>query len=304
MELEIRDITHRYKNGKMALTHVSLRLTPGIYGLLGPNGAGKSTIMKIITGNLEPTQGSVLLNGRTIDELGRSYRECLGYMPQQQSMYDQFTGRRFLWYMASLKGIPHKTAKERIDSLLVQMNLKGAADRRIRSYSGGMKQRLLIAQAVLNTPQILILDEPTAGLDPKERINIRNFVSELSRESIVIFATHVVSDVECIAKEMILLKDGHIVRMGTPAQLISQLDGLVWKFTVEAQELLSIQKNYLVSSLSVGERGIIVRAVGTDAQIQRKKRAVHAGMEDVYLYYIEGKSQRLKEQSAYEADTV
>ena len=275
MELEIKDVIHTYPNKKTALNRISLTLTPGIYGLLGPNGAGKSTLMKIITGNMQPSGGKVLFNGSDIKELGREYRDRLGYMPQQQGLYNQFTGRRFL---------------------LEQMNLTEVADRKISGYSGGMKQRLLIAQAVMNSPDILVLDEPTAGLDPKERINIRNFVSELSRECVVIFATHVVSDVECIAKEMILIKRGEIVRQDEIPKLIAEMDGLVWEFVAQENEVMSIQKEYLVSNLSVGKEGIIVRAVGTDEEIKREKHAVRAGMEEVYLYHMTSEAKREKDK--------
>ena len=158
MELEIKDVIHTYPNKKTALNRISLTLTPGIYGLLGPNGAGKSTLMKIITGNMQPSSGKVLFNGSDIKELGRAYRDRLGYMPQQQGLYNQFTGRRFLWYMATLKGLSHREAKYKINNLLEQMNLTEVADRKIGGYSGGMKQRLLIAQAVMNSPDILVLD--------------------------------------------------------------------------------------------------------------------------------------------------
>lgn len=296
MELEIKDVIHTYPNKKTALNRISLTLTPGIYGLLGPNGAGKSTLMKIITGNMQPSSGKVLFNGSDIKELGRAYRDRLGYMPQQQGLYNQFTGRRFLWYMATLKGLSHREAKYKIDNLLEQMNLTEVADRKIGGYSGGMKQRLLIAQAVMNSPDILVLDEPTAGLDPKERINIRNFVSEMSRECIVIFATHVVSDVECIAKEMILIKRGEIVRQDEVPKLIAEMDGLVWEFVAQENEVVSIQKEYLVSNLSVGKEGIIVRAVGTDEEIKREKHAVRAGMEEVYLYHMTVEAKREKDK--------
>ena len=278
MELEIKDVIHTYPNKKTALNRISLTLTPGIYGLLGPNGAGKSTLMKIITGNMQPSGGKVLFNGSDIKELGREYRD------------------RFLWYMATLKGLSHREAKHKINDLLEQMNLTEVADRKISGYSGGMKQRLLIAQAVMNSPDILVLDEPTAGLDPKERINIRNFVSELSRECVVIFATHVVSDVECIAKEMILIKRGEIVRQDEVPKLIAEMDGLVWEFVAQENEVVSIQKEYLVSNLSVGKEGIIVRAVGTDEEIKREKHAVRAGMEEVYLYHMTSEAKREKDK--------
>ncbi|MBQ8637606.1 MAG: ABC transporter ATP-binding protein [Lachnospiraceae bacterium] len=287
MELELEHITHIYKKGKKALDDVSLRLTPGVYGLLGPNGAGKSTLMNIITTNLIPTSGEALFQGRSILADNRAYRSRLGYMPQQQGMYNQMTGRHFLWYMAALKKIPRQEAKKRIEYMLELVSLKETANQRIGSYSGGMKQRLLIAQAVLNDPEILILDEPTAGLDPKERIRIRNFVSEISQNRIVLLATHVVSDVECIAKEIILLKQGTVIRQKTPAELICEMDGLVWEFCVSAEELADVQKQYRVSNLSICPEGILVRAVGKREEIRRRKRPVRAGLEDVYLYYME-----------------
>lgn len=288
MELELKDVTHIYPNGKKALDQISFTLTPGIYGLLGPNGAGKSTMMKIITDHLLPTEGRVFFQGKDIKAISREFRSRLGYMPQQQGMYQQFTGRRFLWYMASLKGLRRRDAKDRIAHLLDVVNLTEAADRKIGSYSGGMKQRLLIAQAVLNEPEVLVLDEPTAGLDPKERIRIRNFVSELSRDRVVIFATHVVSDVECIAREVMLMKEGKLVRKGTPADLTGEMDGLVWEFLADPSELGRIQKQYLVSNLAVTREGVLVRAVGSEREIARKKQPVRASMEEVYLYYIEG----------------
>lgn len=287
MELELKNVTHIYSNGKKALNDVSVGLRSGIYGLLGPNGAGKSTMMNIITDHLIPTSGRVLFDGKDIKTDSRAFRARLGYMPQQQGMYAQFTGRRFLWYMASLKGLRHGEAKERIERLLEVVNLTGAADRKIGGYSGGMKQRLLIAQAVLNEPNVLVLDEPTAGLDPKERIRIRNFVSEFSRDRIVVFATHVVSDVECIAREMLLMREGRLIKRGTPAALTGEMDGLVWEFLADPDELARIQKEYLVSNLAVTGDGLLVRAVGNEDEIRRRKQPVRASMEEVYLYYMQ-----------------
>ncbi len=303
MKLELKDVTHVYPNGKKALDHVSLGLMPGIYGLLGPNGAGKSTMMKIITDHLLPTSGQVLFQGKDIRKVSREFRSCLGYMPQQQGMYQQFTGRRFLWYMASLKGLRRREARDRIAHLLEVVNLTEAADRKIGGYSGGMKQRLLIAQAVLNEPEVLVLDEPTAGLDPKERIRIRNFVSELSRDRVVIFATHVVSDVECIAREVMLMKEGKLIKKGTPAELTGEMEGLVWEFLADPSELEAIQKQYLISNLAVTGEGILVKAVGNEQEIPRKKQPVRASMEEVYLYYIEGQGAS-NEKGGMEDETV
>ena len=216
--LELCDISKKYKD-KLALTGISLTLHNGVYGLLGPNGAGKSTLMNIITGNLRTTGGRVLWNGAEIGALGAEYRALLGFAPQQQGMYDAFTGRRFLSYMATLKGIKRREQPGEIDRVLRYVNMSENAGRLIGTYSGGMKQRLLIAQAILGDPKLIILDEPTAGLDPKERVRIRERIAQLSEGRIILVSTHVVSDIETIADEIILLKSGEIVDMGSVKEL-------------------------------------------------------------------------------------
>ena len=208
--LELCEISKKYKD-KLALNGVSLSLGNGIYGLLGPNGAGKSTLMNIITGNLKPDGGIVKWNGESLQSMGAAYRSLLWYAPQQQGMYDTFSGRRFLSYMATLKGIAKKDMPKEIERVLSYVNMTEAADRLIRTYSGGMKQRILIAQAVLGNPQLVVLDEPTAGLDPKERVRIRERIAALAGEKIILVSTHVVSDIESIAKEIILIQSGTIM---------------------------------------------------------------------------------------------
>lgn len=216
--LELEQISKKYKD-KLALDQVSLSLENGIYGLLGPNGAGKSTLMNIITGNLKPTAGQVKWDGKEIRSLGADYRSLIGYAPQQQGLYDTFTGRRFLSYMATLKGISKKEMTEEIRRVLSFVNMEEAADRMIGTYSGGMKQRILIAQAILGDPKLIVLDEPTAGLDPKERVRIRERIRELSGDKIILVSTHVVSDIEPIAKELILIKSGNIMDRDTVEHL-------------------------------------------------------------------------------------
>lgn len=243
--------------------------------------------MNIITDNLRPTAGEVALNGNVIWKNSNAYRARLGYMPQQQGLYSSFTGTRFLWYMAALKGLSHREAKTRVNELLELVNLKDAADRRIGGYSGGMKQRLLIAQALLNEPDVLVLDEPTAGLDPKERIRIRNFISEIAADKIVLLATHVVTDVECIAKEIILLKQGRILKKASPMELIREMDGLVWEFLIQPEEMAGVQKKYLVSNIMMTDAGMLVRAVGDGEQFPAERKKAAANMEDVYLYRME-----------------
>ncbi len=218
MHLELENITKKYGE-KRALNNVSISFSEGIYGLLGPNGAGKSTMMNIITGNLKPTVGSVRWNGGDIRRLGSEYRAVLGYAPQQQGLYNAFSGRRFLCYMATLKNIPRKQMKTEIERVLSYVNLADASKKPIGAYSGGMKQRILIAQAILGDPKIIILDEPTAGLDPKERVRIREKIKDISGDKIILVSTHVVSDIQSIAKEIILLKDGEVLDHNTVANL-------------------------------------------------------------------------------------
>ncbi len=208
--LEIQEVTKKYGK-KIALSKVNLQLTEGIYGLLGPNGAGKSTLMNIITGNIEADSGKVLWNGQLLKTLGAEYRRILGYAPQQQGLYEGFTGRRFLSYLGVLKEIPKKDLAQEIERTASSVNLTEKLDYPIGTYSGGMKQRLLIAQAMMGNPQLIILDEPTAGLDPKERVRIREKIKEISKGKIILIATHVVSDVQSIAKEIIFLKGSEIV---------------------------------------------------------------------------------------------
>lgn len=212
--LTLHHITKKYKD-KTALDDVSLDLDCGIYGLLGPNGAGKSTLMNIITGNIKPTEGNVQWDGNNIRELGERFRSVIGYAPQQQGLYNSFSGRRFLSYMAALKEIPKKEVQSEIERVLSYVNMKEAANRAIGGYSGGMKQRILIAQAILGDPKLIVLDEPTAGLDPKERVRVREQIKVLAGDKIILVSTHVVSDIAPIAKEILLIRSGNVIDRGT-----------------------------------------------------------------------------------------
>ena len=286
--LEIKNISKTYKKGTVkALDDFSVTLTPGVYGLLGPNGAGKSTLMNIITDNLNSDSGEVLYDGEDIKKLGKDYRTVLGYMPQQQGLYDDFTLNRFLWYMAALKGLKKKEAKQKITSLLETVNLKESAHKKLGSFSGGMKQRALIAQALLNDPKILILDEPTAGLDPKERIRIRNFISEIAENKIVLISTHVVSDIEFIAKEIILLKSGQLVSHDTCNNLIKEIENKVFEVEINKDELKCFQETYRVSNLFHDDDKIIVRIVTDIPPENHKIQSVKPTLEDLYLYVFE-----------------
>lgn len=216
--LSLQHITKKYKD-KTALEDVSMELDHGIYGLLGPNGAGKSTLINIITGNIKPTEGRVLWDGVDIRELGGGFRSLIGYAPQQQGLYSSFSGRRFLSYMATLKGIPKKEVRSEIKRVLAYVNMQEAADRAIGGYSGGMKQRILIAQAILGDPKLIVLDEPTAGLDPKERVRVRERIKALAGDKLILVSTHVVSDIEPVADEILLLRSGNLADRGTVESL-------------------------------------------------------------------------------------
>ena len=287
-KLEIKNISKTYKKGTVkALDDFSVTLTPGVYGLLGPNGAGKSTLMNIITDNLNSDSGKVLYNDEDIKKLGKNYRTVLGYMPQQQGLYDDFTLNRFLWYMSALKGLKKKESKDKITSLLDTVNLTGSAHKKLGGFSGGMKQRVLIAQALLNDPKILILDEPTAGLDPKERIRIRNFISEIAEDKIVLISTHVVSDIEFIAKEIVLLKQGKLVSHDTCPNLVSEIENKVVEVEIEREELKYYQDNYRVSNLYHNGEKIIVRLVTDNPPENHYSKIVKPTLEDLYLYVFE-----------------
>lgn len=216
--LELNQVTKCYGQ-KLALNQVTLPLQEGIYGLLGPNGAGKSTMMNLITGNLTPTSGTITWNGQDIRSLGAEYRALLGYAPQQQGLYDSFTGRRFLSYMATLKGIAKRDIPSELERVLDYVHLTDVADRPIGGYSGGMKQRILIAQAILGDPKLLILDEPTAGLDPKERVRIREKIKAISAGKLILVSTHVVSDIQSITDQILLLKEGQLLAQDTVENL-------------------------------------------------------------------------------------
>ncbi len=284
--LDIRNLSKEYGNN-LALDNFTITMKEGIYGILGANGAGKSTLMNLITDNVTRTSGHILYKGKDILELGAEFRSIVGYMPQQQGFYEQFSARAFIIYMASLKGIKGRKARIEADRLLKLVNLDNVAHKKIGSFSGGMKQRVLLAQALIGEPKILILDEPTAGLDPKERIRIRNFISELSKDKIIIYATHVVSDIECIADQVLLMKRGKMIGMGTPSELIDALSGKVAEVVCTKEELSSLQQKHKFANVSQKREGLTLRVVGDDLPAEYKRVENDINLEDVYLYYFE-----------------
>ena len=267
----------------LALDQFSYKFDHGIYALLGPNGSGKSTLMNIVTQNLRASSGSVTLDGENIDKLGASYREKLGFMPQYPGMYPSFSALDFLRYMAVLKGLNKKKADEQIDELLHAVELYDVRTHRIGSFSGGMKQRLALAQSLLGDPEIVILDEPTAGLDPKQRIAIRNYIASVALNKTVIIATHVVSDVEFIAREAIMLKKGVISDSGSPYELTQKIEGQVWQTVVSAEEVQAMQEKFRVVNIQNGEQGVILRIL-SDVQPTEDSVTVVPSLEDYYLY--------------------
>lgn len=281
MELVIDRITKHYKN-KIAVDRLSLNLTGGVYGLLGANGAGKTTLMRMICGILKPTGGEVKFNGIDVSE--ENYRDILGYLPQDFGYYPEFSAQDFMYYMASLKGITKRQAKRITKELFVIVSLSDVAKKKIKTFSGGMKQRLGIAQALLNNPKILILDEPTAGLDPKERVRFRNLISELGKDRIVLLSTHIVSDVENIASTILVMKDGHIIHNGALENIITAIEGKVFECRVDDKTAKRLMECYPVVNLRTEGKGTFLRLVCEEKPCETAIN-VSATLEDLYLYY-------------------
>ncbi len=287
MGLRTDSVTKTYDKGSHpALWHFTMDFEPGIYGLLGPNGAGKSTLLNILTANLSADRGRVLWNGEEIHKAGQSYRSILGYMPQQQNLYDEFSGDEFLWYLASLKGLKKKVAASKINEMITAVNLEEARYRKLKGYSGGMKQRILIAQAMLNDPELLIMDEPTAGLDPNERIRITNFISRMSQGKIVIFATHVISDIEFIADRIILINHGKLLKVASPEELQNSIAGKVYEGIISKDDTESLRRlGVLISNMHYVGARVKVRIISDSQSMTDDWRQVDPELSDVYLYY-------------------
>ena len=283
MELTICDLTKEFGSFR-AVDRVSFTMTNGVYGLLGVNGAGKTTLMRMLTTLIKPTDGEILWDGQDVFKMDGQYRKLLGYLPQDFGYYPDFSIYDYLMYIASIKGLRPAAAKERVKELLKQVGLFRARHKKMKNLSGGMKRRAGIAQAMLNDPKILILDEPTAGLDPSERIRFRNLISELSGDRIVLLSTHIVSDIEYIANEILLMKDGCITISGTADEVVSSMPERVWTFSVPKAQIDAYLKAYKVANIKTIPGGAELRVLST-VRPNSAAVEVEATLEDVFLYY-------------------
>lgn len=283
MELKMIKLTKQFGDFT-AVDHMNFTMTNGVYGLLGVNGAGKTTLMRMICTLLQPSSGKILCNGKDIFKMGAEYRKLLGYLPQDFGFYPEFTVKDYLLYIAALKGIRPAVAKKRVKDLISKVGLSKAANKKMKKLSGGMKRRAGIAQAMLNDPKILVLDEPTAGLDPNERIRFRNLISELSEDRLVLLSTHIVSDVEYIANEIWLMKDGQLLHQGTADELIRSMPENVWKCYADKSDVPVLMKRYKISNIKSEPHGVELRIISREKPFPDAVME-EANLEDVFLYY-------------------
>lgn len=284
-ELELENVWKKFKE-KTAVQDINIRLQHGVYGLLGENGAGKTTLMRMICGILEPTKGEILCDGMRIQQMGGAFRSLLGYLPQDFGYYEDFSANRFLHYMAALKAIPEDYAGNRIDELLEMVDLAAVKNKKLKTFSGGMLRRVGIAQALLNNPEILILDEPTSGLDPKERVRFRNIISSLGKKRIIILSTHIVSDVEYIADQIMIMKNGKMIRIGTEDEIAEGIKNGVWRCLVSEKEAMRLNDEYIVSNLKNQGDMVELRIVSEEKPVPDAEQ-LEMTLEDIYLYCIQ-----------------
>jgi ABC-type multidrug transport system ATPase subunit len=260
MELTINHLGKRYGQ-HWALRQISLRCEPGLLGLVGPNGAGKTTLMRMIATLLEPTEGTISWNGQDIRTHGAALRQALGYLPQEFGIYPEFTGRQFLRYLSEMKGLPKPLAHRRVDEVLEIVQMEQVADRKLPTYSSGMKQRIGIAQALLNDPELLIVDEPTAGLDPAERVRFRTLLASLTSNRVIILSTHIISDVEAVASRLMILREGRVLTDTTLEALLASASGKIWSVTTDQATAMRLQATYMVSTMVNQLGGVTLRLV-------------------------------------------
>jgi len=283
MELEIVDLTKRFGDFK-AVDNINLTMTNGVYGLLGVNGAGKTTLMRMLCTLMEPTSGTIYCDGNNIKDLGVNYRKLIGYLPQDYGFYPDLSVMDYMLYIAELKGLRPIVARKRTMQLIEQVGMKKKLYKKMKGLSGGMLRRVGIAQAMLNDPKILILDEPTAGLDPSERIRFRNLISELSENRLVLLSTHIVSDIEYIANTILLMKDGRIVRKGSIADIIQSVDVRAWNVSVSNRYVRELEKKYLVSNVKGNGDSAELRIISGNKPF-KNAIADQLNLEDVFLCY-------------------
>ena len=283
MEIKLTDLTKKYGDFT-AVDSIDMTMREGVYGLLGVNGAGKTTLMRMLCTLLKPTSGSITCGGRDIFAMDAAYRDLLGYLPQDFGFYPDFTVRDYLLYIAAIKGLRPAAAVKRAEKLIDRVGLSKAADKKMKKLSGGMKRRAGIAQAMLNDPKILILDEPTAGLDPNERIRFRNLLSELAQERMVLLSTHIVSDVEYIANEIWLMQEGRIVQCGMPEQVIASMPERVWICRTDRDHASKLMRRYKTSNVKTDAQGVELRLLASERPTE-DAQPVPSSLEDVFLYY-------------------
>ena len=285
MKLEFKNVTKQY-GGVNAINKVNCVMEKGIYGLLGVNGAGKTTLMRMLCTIVQPSEGQILWNGKDIWKLGGEYREVLGYLPQDFGYYPDFSVKDYLLYVASIKGLQPIVAKKRMEDLLEQVGMSRYSRKKMKHLSGGMLRRVGIAQAMLNDPKILVLDEPTAGLDPNERVRFRNLISELSTERLVLLSTHIVSDIEYVANKILLMKDGSIRKNGTASELLSGMSEKVWMCKTDKSDSVLLNKKYKVSNIKMEEDEAVLRIISSNKPIENAVET-KATLEDLFLDYFD-----------------
>ena len=288
MELKITDLSKKFGDFT-AVDNLNVTMTMGVYGLLGVNGAGKTTLMRMLCTLLKPTSGTIYCDGNDIFNMDGEYRKLLGYLPQEFGFYPEFTIKDYLLYIASLKGIRPIVAKKRVKELVTKVGLQKAVNKKMKNLSGGMKRRVGIAQAMLNDPKILILDEPTVGLDPNERIRFRNLISELAEDRLVLLSTHIVSDIEYIANEIWLMKDGKLMHKGTSEEVINSMPEKVWECYVEKNKVSDFVNKYKISNMKSEANGVMLRIISLEKPFVNAKCA-EPSLEDVFLYYFREKA--------------
>lgn len=293
MKLELKNVTKQYGKIKAA-DHVTCTMGKGVYGLLGVNGAGKTTLMRMLCTIIQPSEGEILWNGENIEQMGGAYREILGYLPQEFGYYPDLSVYDYLLYVASIKGLRYSYARKKAAELLRQVGMEKFRKRKMKNLSGGMVRRVGIAQAMLNNPRILILDEPTAGLDPNERIRFRNLISELSEERLVLLSTHIVSDIEYIANDIMLMKDGKIFYTGSAEKLLSSMEEKVWLCEVPRKLVERYTKKYLVGNIKTTEHGAQLRIVAKEKPTEDATET-EKNLEDAFLLYFGEKSEEKKD---------